>query len=187
MLLSADSFCTRVDILLPTLNSLSKKLGMEAAVALLSTNSFCVRVEALLPILDSLSTAIGTNYALSDKLGTEAAVRLLSWNGFCVRVDELMAKVPDIEAVLGEKGAVRVLSNPYLVSMDTPQWQEFMEFIRNAQPGDAMSYLGSILLVGKCKRVGWGICSDLYQLASQQERTRAGFEKLMDAYAQEAL
>ncbi|KAJ3376744.1 hypothetical protein HDU80_003789, partial [Chytriomyces hyalinus] len=166
-----------VETLLPILDSLSKAIGTKYAVRLLSKDSFCGRANSLLPVVDHLS----------DKFGPESAVRLLACDGFCVRVDELMAKFPYIEAVLGEKGAVRVLSNGYLASMETPQWQEFMEFIRNAQPGDAMSYLGSMLLVGKCKRVGWGVCSNLYQVASQQERTRAGFEKLVDAYAQEAL
>ncbi|KAJ3384181.1 hypothetical protein HDU80_001059 [Chytriomyces hyalinus] len=176
-LLSKNSFCARVETLLPVLESLSEKIGTKSAVTLLSASSFCARAESLMPVLDELS----------DKLGTESAVRLLSSDCFCVRVDELMAKYPEIQAVLGEKGAVRVLSNDYLASMGTTQWREFMEFIRNAQPGDTLSYLGSSKTVSKCKKVGWGNCADLYRNASQQEKTRAGFEKLVDAYALEAL
>ncbi|KAI8830802.1 hypothetical protein BJ741DRAFT_618706, partial [Chytriomyces cf. hyalinus JEL632] len=163
--------------LVPVLFSLSKKIGMESAVRLLSSDSFCARADTLLPVLDRLS----------GQLGTESAVRLLSCDGFCVREGELMAKFPEIQSVLGEKGAIRVLSNPYLVTMDASQWGEFMKFVQNAQPGDTSSYLGTVRLVGKCKKVGWGVCSELYRGASQHQKTRAGFEGLVDAYAQEAL
>ncbi|KAJ3397338.1 hypothetical protein HDU80_009610, partial [Chytriomyces hyalinus] len=148
-------------------------IGTKSAVTLLSANSVFCRADSLLPVLDELS----------DKLGAESAVRLLSCGSFCVRVDELMAKYPEIQAVLGEKAAVRVLSNTYLASMDAQQWREFMQFIRDAQPDHVMSYLGASL-VGKCKKVGWSMCADLYRNASQQEKTRARFEKLLDAYAQ---
>ncbi|KAI8830810.1 hypothetical protein BJ741DRAFT_618719 [Chytriomyces cf. hyalinus JEL632] len=162
---------------MPIFGTLSNTVGTKNAVALLSTGSFCARTDTLLPVLDRLS----------GQLGTESAVRPLSCDGFCVREGELMAKFPEIQSVLGEKGAVRVLSNPYLVTMDASQWGEFMKFVQNAQPGDTSSYLGTVRLVGKCKKVGWGVCSELYRGASQHQKTRAGFEGLVDAYAQEAL
>ncbi|KAJ3264532.1 hypothetical protein HDU77_008175 [Chytriomyces hyalinus] len=180
-LLSTVGFARRTDALLPVLDHLVTKLGVKDAlgtkhaVTLLSKDSFCARAESLLPVLDRLS----------DKLGKESAVRLFSSGSFCLRADELMAKYPDIEAVLGAKGAVLVLSNDSLASMDATQWQEFMDFIRKAQPGDVVSYLGSRGTVSKCKKVGWGKCADLYQKASEQEKTGAvGFKKLVDAYAQ---
>ncbi|KAJ3264530.1 hypothetical protein HDU77_008173 [Chytriomyces hyalinus] len=174
-LLSSGSFCAHHETLLPVFETLSEKLGTKHAVTLLSKDSFCARAESLLPVLDRLS----------DKLGKESAVRLFSSGSFCLRADELMAKYPDIEAVLGAKGAVLVLSNDSLASMDATQWQEFMDFIRKAQPGDVVSYLGSRGTVSKCKKVGWGKCADLYQKASEQEKTGAvGFKKLVDAYAQ---
>ncbi|KAI8827324.1 hypothetical protein BJ741DRAFT_675800 [Chytriomyces cf. hyalinus JEL632] len=208
-LLSSGSFCARIETLLPILECLSKTVGTKAAAALLSKNSFCARSETLMPVLNNLSEKIGTKSAvallstgsfcaraesllpaldhLSDKLGKVSAVRLLSWNGFCVRVDELMAKYPEIQAVLGEKGAVRVLSNAYLASMDALQWRELLAFIRNVQPGDTLSYLGSNEMMSNCKKVGWGNCAELYRNASQEERTRAGFLRLVDEYAREAL
>ncbi|KAJ3232915.1 hypothetical protein HDU81_002602 [Chytriomyces hyalinus] len=98
-----------------------------------------------------------------------------------------MAKFPHIQAALGEKGAIRVLSNDSPASMDASQWQEFMKFIRNAQPGDTLSYLGSTRILATCKKVGWGKCLDLYRHAPQHEKTRVGFERLVDTYTQEAL
>ncbi|KAJ3264552.1 hypothetical protein HDU77_008196 [Chytriomyces hyalinus] len=168
-----SGFCSRAETLLPVLNILSEKIGTKSTVTLLS----CVRAETLLPVLDRLY----------DHLGTESAVRLLSHDSFCACVDTLMAKFPDIQTVLGEKGDIRVLSNDSLASMDAAQWQESMEFIRNAQPEHVILYLGTLRMVGKCKKVGWGKCADLYQKASEQEKTRTGFEKLVDEYTQKTL
>ncbi|KAI8830811.1 hypothetical protein BJ741DRAFT_333337 [Chytriomyces cf. hyalinus JEL632] len=124
-------FCAHHEALFPIFETLSAKLGTEAAVAFLSKVRFCARADTLLPVFHSLSEKLGPRWlfpyfqnsdvalalslwfrlsTLCEKLRPESTVSLAFFDHLYAHLDALLSVLDMVSEKIGTKNAVALLS-----------------------------------------------------------------------------